>query len=83
MAAQRQFLAVAASSKKPDDATLQKLFAPTNELISKISALKDNRSKVANNLATVAEGISALGWVLVVCIAKRRGENTTRIVFNA
>eukprot|EP00026_Physarum_polycephalum_P007574 Phypoly_transcript_07637.p1 GENE.Phypoly_transcript_07637~~Phypoly_transcript_07637.p1 ORF type:complete len:506 (+),score=127.39 Phypoly_transcript_07637:71-1519(+) len=65
VAAQRQFLAIAAASKKPDDATLQKLFGPTNDLISKISSLKDNRSKVANNLATVAEGISALGWVLV------------------
>jgi hypothetical protein len=60
-------LVVAASSKKPDDATLQKLFGPTNDLITKISGLKDNRSKVANNLATVAEGIAALGWVLVVC----------------
>jgi len=65
VAAQRQFLVVAASSKKPDDATLQKLFGPTNDLITKISGLKDNRSKVANNLATVAEGIAALGWVLV------------------
>lgn len=63
--AQKQFLAVAASSKKPDDKTLQTLFAPTLELMNQISGLKDNRSKFFNNLATVAEGIPALSWVLV------------------
>lgn len=73
---QKQFLAVAAASKKPDDKTLQDLFAPTNELASKISGLKDNRSKFANNLATVAEGIAVLSWVLVVCVT-----NTTSYLF--
>lgn len=67
MAAQRQFLIVATSSKKPDDATAQKLYGATNDLVTKIAGLKDNRSKVANNLAAVAEGIAALQWVLVVC----------------
>jgi hypothetical protein len=70
---QKAFLAVAAVSKKPDDKTLQTIFAPTADLINKISGTKDNRSKFANNLATVSEAISVLQWVLVVC-ERRQGK---------
>lgn len=64
---QLEFIRVAANSKKPADAVLQNLIKPTSELITKISGLKDSNraSKFSNNLATVSEGISALGWVVV------------------
>lgn len=64
---QLEFIRVASNSKKPADAVLQNLIKPTSDLIAKIGAIKDtNRaSKFANNLATISEGISALGWVIV------------------
>lgn len=64
---QVEFIRVAANSKKPADAVLQNLIKPTSDLIAKIGGLKDSNraSKFANNLATVSEGISALGWVVV------------------
>jgi len=65
--AQKTFLTVAAQSKKPNDAVLQELVRPTSDLMGQITALKDkNRSsKFFNNLSTIAEGIGALGWVVV------------------
>jgi len=66
---QKQFLDVASKSKKPDDTTFQKLLAPTSEAMGAITSIKDSKegrtSKFANNLAAVAEGIAALGWVCV------------------
>jgi len=65
--AQRDFLKVASTSKKPADAVLQKAIKPTSDLMGKIVEVKDkNRtSKFPNHLATVSEGIAALGWVVV------------------
>jgi len=64
---QKEFLEVAANSKKASDADLQKLLAPTSALMGQITEIRDkNRtSKVFNHLSTVSEGIGALGWVLV------------------
>lgn len=65
--AQRDFLKVAAASKKPADAVMQKLIKPTSDLMGQIVEIKEkNRtSKFGNNLSAVSEGISALGWVVV------------------
>jgi len=65
--AQKDFLTIASHSKKPSDASLQELVKPTSDLMTQITALKEkNRSsKFFNNLSTVAEGIGALGWVVV------------------
>jgi len=65
--AQRDFLKVAAASKKPADDVLQKLIKPTSDLMGQIVEIKEkNRtSKFGNNLSTVSEGIAALGWVVV------------------
>lgn len=64
---QLDFIRVASNSKKPTDAVLQNLIKPTSELITKIGGVKDSNraSKFSNNLATVSEGIAALGWVVV------------------
>jgi adenylyl cyclase-associated protein len=66
--AQRDFLKIAAACKKPADSVLPTLIKGTSDLMGEISAIKDkNRtSKFFNNLSTVAEGIAALGWVVVV-----------------
>jgi len=63
--AQRDLIAKASQSKKPDTATFQNLLKPTSDFISKIVALRDaNRpTKVFNHLSTISEGIPALGWV--------------------
>lgn len=65
--AQRDFLKIAASSKKPSQDVINKLLAPTSELMGKITQLRDSKrsSKFFNHLSTVSEGIPALGWVLV------------------
>ncbi|PRP88631.1 hypothetical protein PROFUN_03042 [Planoprotostelium fungivorum] len=71
---QRDFLSIVSKSKKPDDTTFQKLLGPTSELMGQITGVKESKesrsSKNPNNLATVAEGVSALGWV---CIAPTPG----------
>jgi len=65
--AQRDFLKVAASSKKPADNVFQQLIKPTSELMTKLGSYPDaNRtSKFINNLFAVSEGTPALGWVTV------------------
>ena len=65
--AQRQFLATAASSKKPSDANLQKLLKPTSDLIGEIQQFRETnrRSEMFNHLSAVSESIPALGWVTV------------------
>jgi adenylyl cyclase-associated protein len=63
--AQKQFIAVAASSKKPAD--VNPLVKPTSDLLGEVIAIRDKSrtSKFFNNLSAVSEGIPALGWVLV------------------
>jgi len=65
--AQRDFLKVASTSKKPADAVLQKAIKPTSDLMGQIVEVRDkNRSsKFPNHLATISEGIAALGWVVI------------------
>jgi len=66
--AQRQFLVVASKSKKPDDATLQKLLEATTKLMTEVGAIRDKAGKVNkmfNHLSTLSEGIGCLGWVVV------------------
>jgi adenylyl cyclase-associated protein len=64
---QRKLLAIAAKSKKPDDASLGKLLQPTSDLMQQIVAIRDKQrtSKQFNHLSTLSEGISCLGWVAV------------------
>jgi adenylyl cyclase-associated protein len=65
--AQKDFIACAANSKKPDAATLMKLVEPTSKLMQEISALRDKHraNKLFNHLSTLSEGVSCLGWVCV------------------
>lgn len=66
-AAQRSFLVVVAQSKKPDDAAFQSVIAETAAALTAVGAFKDKnfKSKQANHLSGVSEGIPALGWVTV------------------
>jgi adenylyl cyclase-associated protein len=64
---QRQFLVLAAKSRKPNDATLVALLKPTSEQITQI---QDFREKNRTNehfihLSAISESIPALGWVTV------------------
>lgn len=65
--AQRNFIATAAASKKPDAGTIEKLLAPSVGIIGEITALRDkNRtSKQFNHLSAISEGVPAFGWVVV------------------
>lgn len=47
---------VASTCKKPSDADLQKILAPTAAKMGDIEKCKDNRSEVKEHLNTVAEG---------------------------
>jgi hypothetical protein len=47
---------VASTCKKPSDADLQKILAPTAAKIVDIEKCKDNRSDVKEHLNTIAEG---------------------------
>jgi hypothetical protein len=51
-----QQVLVASTSKKPSDADLQKILAPTASKMGEIEKCKDNRSDVKEHLNTVAEG---------------------------
>jgi len=63
--AQRDFLKIAASSKKPSDSVFANLFKSTSDLCQQVVSLKESKrtSKNSNHLAAVSEGISALSWV--------------------
>jgi len=65
--AQKQFIGTAAASKKPDQARFMDLLKPTSSIMEKIVALRESnrKSQYSNQLAAVAEGISALAWVTV------------------
>jgi len=67
VSAQRQFLQVAAQSKKPGDSVFQQLFKPTSDLLAQIIELRDkNRAHTHfNHLSALSEGITALTWVAV------------------
>ena len=67
---QRNFIATAAASKKPDAGAIEKLLAPSVGIIGEITALRDkNRtSKQFNHLSAISEGVPAFGWVVVVSI---------------
>ncbi|KNC76844.1 hypothetical protein SARC_10680 [Sphaeroforma arctica JP610] len=60
---------MASQSQKPSDSDFPALLGPTAQAMTDVSNLKDDpkyrRSKFSNHLATVAEGIAALGWVSV------------------
>ena len=68
--AQRHLIQVASLSKKPDTATTQELIKPLQQSLAKVTELKDkNRpSPLFFHLSTVADGIGALGWVVVVSV---------------
>ncbi|KAJ3116008.1 F-actin-capping protein subunit alpha [Phlyctochytrium bullatum] len=66
-AAQKALIEIAASSKKPDTATLQSLLGPTQKEIEAIVSIRDkNRpSPLFNHLSVLSEGIPAIGWVVI------------------
>jgi len=65
--AERNFLTIAAKSKKPADKDLGLLLKPISDLISDIQSLreKNRRSDFFNHLSAMSESIPALGWVTV------------------
>jgi adenylyl cyclase-associated protein len=65
---QKQFLQIAAASKKPTDAAvIQKLVEPTSKFMAEIGALREKQraNKQFNHLSAISEGIGAIGWVVV------------------
>jgi adenylyl cyclase-associated protein len=65
--AQAQFLSIASQAKKPEGADLQKLLEPTSTKITEVGSLfeKHRGHQFSNHLQALAEGIPALGWVVV------------------
>ncbi|KAJ1668106.1 suppressor of rasval19 [Coemansia sp. RSA 1813] len=65
--AQIEFIRIAGLTKKPSSEQLPELISVQQEAIQKVIALKDNNrpSELFDNLSTVAEGVSAFGWVVV------------------
>ncbi|KAI8926844.1 adenylate cyclase associated N terminal-domain-containing protein [Entophlyctis helioformis] len=65
--AQRRLIEIATQSKKPDTPVLQDLIKPLQLAIGKITELKEkNRpSPLFFHLSTVADGVPALGWVVM------------------
>ncbi|KAJ2870037.1 suppressor of rasval19, partial [Coemansia asiatica] len=66
-AAQRNFIRIACLTKKPSMDQLSALIVPQQKEIQQAIEIKDkNRpSEFFDNLSTVAEGVSAFGWVTV------------------
>jgi adenylyl cyclase-associated protein len=65
---QRELIFVVVNSKKPNDAILMDLIKPLQTAIMATVDIKDkNRpSPLFNHLSAIAEGVPALGWVMVV-----------------
>ncbi|KAJ1349975.1 hypothetical protein KIN20_005663 [Parelaphostrongylus tenuis] len=63
----RFFLWTAASRPEPSSDETQKLVSPIVNLLSEINIFKDSKRNTSqfNHLCAVAEGIPAVGWVLV------------------
>ncbi|VDK51977.1 unnamed protein product, partial [Cylicostephanus goldi] len=63
----RNFLWTAAGRTEPTPEEVQKLVAPMVSLLSDITSFKDSKRNTPqfNHLCAVAEGIPAVGWVLV------------------
>ncbi|KAK5975455.1 Adenylyl cyclase-associated protein [Trichostrongylus colubriformis] len=63
----RHFLWTAACQVEPSPDEVQKMVSPIVNLLSDINNFKDSRRKAPqfNHLSAVAEGIPAVGWVLV------------------
>ncbi|KAJ3020362.1 F-actin-capping protein subunit alpha [Thoreauomyces humboldtii] len=67
VAAQKALIQVAATSKKPDNATLIELVKPMQTAMMKASELREKSRSDAlyHHLSTISEGIPALQWVVV------------------
>ncbi|WKY14372.1 hypothetical protein Q1695_000150 [Nippostrongylus brasiliensis] len=63
----RTFLWTAASQPEPSADDVQKMVSPVVDLLTDITSFKDSKRNVPqfNHLCAVAEGIQAVGWVLV------------------
>jgi len=67
--AQREFLEIAATSRRPGtDSELARMLKPTSDKITEIQSYRESRrrSEFFNHLSSVSESIPALGWVSVV-----------------
>ncbi|XP_067935695.1 adenylyl cyclase-associated protein 1-like isoform X2 [Watersipora subatra] len=67
MEAQKAYLVIAATSKKPTQGDIVTLLQPTSEKITAIVDIKEKnrRSELFNHLAALGEGVAALAWVTV------------------
>eukprot|EP01128_Nolandella_sp_AFSM9_P010313 TRINITY_DN70_c0_g1_i1.p1 TRINITY_DN70_c0_g1~~TRINITY_DN70_c0_g1_i1.p1 ORF type:complete len:723 (-),score=265.99 TRINITY_DN70_c0_g1_i1:83-2251(-) len=65
--AERDFLEKAIAMKDPGEDAIPAMIAPISELMQKVGAIKDSARGDAffNHLTAVAEGIPALGWIVV------------------
>eukprot|EP00842_Homolaphlyctis_polyrhiza_P000586 jgi/Hompol1/1528/HPOL_004974-RA len=65
--AQRRIIEIACASRKPPAATVQEIIKPLQQAIAKVTEIKEKnrQSPLFNHLSTVADGIPALGWVVV------------------
>jgi len=65
--AERTFIQMASTSKKPSDKELVSLLSPISNKITEITQFreKNRRSEFFNHLSAISESIAALGWVTV------------------
>jgi len=65
--AERTFIQMASTSKKPSDKELISLLSPISNKITEITQFreKNRRSEFFNHLSAISESIAALGWVTV------------------
>ncbi|CAB3400904.1 unnamed protein product [Caenorhabditis bovis] len=63
----RKYLWTAAGMQEPSAQESQKMLAPMIELMNDISSFKDSKRNTPqfNHLSTIAEGLPAVGWVVV------------------
>jgi len=61
----RKFLETASKTPKPDDTKLGELLGPASSAIGAVKEFqeKNRKSKQANHLNTLGEGVAAFGWV--------------------
>lgn len=68
--AQRDYLVAASSCAKPagGSAVIGELLMPTTQALKAVTEVRESgrERKLQNHLATVSEGVPALGWVTIV-----------------
>lgn len=80
----RGLISCAAACTKPSDSAFMAMLGPLQSDIEAVNVIKDKYNKerdLRNHLATLSEGVPAVGWVTLVRIALFKDDICTQSIF--